>query len=157
MSTRFEVRPLGHVRGGRTEVVDDDWGNVTADLVLDPDVVSPDATAGLDAFSHLEVVFLFDRVASDDVTTGARHPRGNPAWPRVGILAQRGKNRPNRLGVSRCRLVAVDGLRLTVEGLDAVDGTPILDVKPWMEEFAPQGATTQPTWSRELMAGYWRA
>ncbi|MFA9432572.1 SAM-dependent methyltransferase [Egicoccus sp. AB-alg2] len=157
MTDAFEVRPLGRVHGGRAEVADDDWGDVRADLVLDPDAVGPDATAGLEAFSHLEVVFLFDRVDPQHVTTGARHPRGNTAWPRVGILAQRGKNRPNRLAISRCRLVAVDGLRLTVEGLDAVDGTPVLDVKPWMEEFAPQGPVRQPAWSRELMAGYWRA
>jgi tRNA (adenine37-N6)-methyltransferase len=153
--TDLGVRPLGTVRGGRREVEDDGWGEVRATIELDPAVVGERATVGLDAFSHLEVVFLFDRVDPATVTTGTRHPRGNPDWPEVGILAQRGKARPNRLGVSRCALLAVDGLRLEVAGLDAVDGTPVLDVKPWMAGFAPRGPVTEPRWARELMAGYW--
>jgi tRNA (adenine37-N6)-methyltransferase len=145
------------VVGGRDEVRDDAWGPVRAVIELDAARFAPEAVAGLDAFSHLEVVFLFDRVAPAAVETGARHPRGNRAWPRVGIVAQRAKDRPNRLGVSRCRLVAVDRLRLDVEGLDAVAGTPVLDVKPWMAELGPQGAVHQPAWATELMAGYWAA
>ena len=84
---------------------------------------------GLEDFSHLEVVFLFDRVDPDAVEWGSRHPRGNPAWPEVGILAQRAKDRPNRLGVSRCELVTVEGFDLVVRGLDAVprsDWPPVL-------------------------------
>ena len=73
----------------------------------------------------------------------------------MGIFAQRAKDRPNRLGLSVCRLLGVDGVRIDVAGLDAVDGTPVLDVKPWMAEFGPRGPVRQPTWSRELMAGYW--
>jgi tRNA (Thr-GGU) A37 N-methylase len=62
--------------------------------------------------------------------------------------------RPNRLGVSICTLEAVEGLDLHVRGLDAVDGTPVLDVKPHMREFVPEGATRQPAWASELMANY---
>jgi tRNA (adenine37-N6)-methyltransferase len=147
--------PVGVVVGGRGEVRDDDWDAERAVVRLDSGRFGPEAVAGLDAFSHLEVVFLFDRVDPGRVETGARHPRGNPDWPRVGIFAQRAKDRPNRLGVSRCVLERVDGLDLHVAGLDAVDGTPVLDVKPYMSEFAPRGPVHQPAWSRELMAGYW--
>jgi tRNA (Thr-GGU) A37 N-methylase len=56
-----------------------------------------------------------------------------------------------------CRLLGVDGLSLNVVGLDAIDGTPVLDVKPYMEEFGPRGEVRQPVWSHELMAGYWKA
>ena len=98
---------------------------------------------------------MFDRVDPADVESGARHPRGNEAWPRVGIFAQRAKDRPNRIGVSVCRLLGVEGLDVRVAGLDAVDGTPVLDLKPVMEEFAPRGEVRQPDWARELMAGYW--
>jgi tRNA (adenine37-N6)-methyltransferase len=147
--------PVGVVAGGRGEVRDDDWDIERAVIRLDADRFGPEAVAGLDAFSHLEVVFLFDRVDPGRVETGARHPRGNPDWPRVGIFAQRAKDRPNRLGVSRCVLERVDGLDLHVAGLDAVDGTPVLDIKPYMSEFAPRGPIHQPAWSRELMAGYW--
>jgi tRNA (Thr-GGU) A37 N-methylase len=123
--------------------------------VLDGTVLTADATQGLDAFSHVEVVFVFDRVQPGTVTTGARHPRGNRDWPAVGILAQRGKARPNRIGVTVCELVGVDGLRVRVRGLDAIDGSPVLDVKPYMAEFGPRGEIRQPSWSSELMRGYW--
>lgn len=155
MSTDIEIQAIGVVAGGRAEPIDDDWGGVEADIVLDGAVVDADAAAGLEAFSHVEVVYLFHLVDPSKVTTGARHPRGNKDWPAVGILAQRGKARPNRIGVTVCELVEVDGLRLRVRGLDAIDGTPVLDVKPFMQEFAPRGEVRQPSWSHELMGGYW--
>lgn len=147
--------PIGRVTGGRDEVFDDAWGEVRAVIRLDGTQFGPDALAGLDAFSHLEVVYHFDRVPAEKIETGARHPRGNTDWPQVGIFAQRGKNRPNRLGVSRCRLLAVDGLDLHVQGLDAVDGTPVLDIKPYMTEFGPQGPTSQPDWATDIMRRYY--
>lgn len=147
------MQPIGEVHGPRSEATDDDWGDVVATIALDPARFGPDALAGLDEFSHVEVVFVFHLV--DRVETGARRPRSNPAWPEVGIFAQRGKNRPNRIGVTVCDVVAVDGLTLTVRGLDAIDGTPVLDLKPYMAEFGPRGPVRQPAWSRELMAGYW--
>ena len=73
----------------------------------------------------------------------------------MGIFAQRGKNRPNRLGTTTCRLLQVDGTKLNVAGLDAIDGTPVLDIKPVMKEFLPRGALAQPEWATELMASYW--
>ena len=112
-----------------------------------------EAIRGLEAFSHLEVVFLFHLV--EQVATGERHPRGNQDWPSVGIFAQRAKDRPNRLGVSRCSLIRVDGRDLHVAGLDAIDGTPVLDLKPHMREFDARGEVRQPVWAAELMALYW--
>jgi len=155
VNNTYTLTPVGHVIGGRDEVRDDDWGTERAIIRLDGERFTPDAIAGLDAFSHLEVVYLFDRVDPGAVELGARHPRGNTDWPRVGIFAQRANDRPNRLGVSRCTLLAVEGLDLTVAGLDAVAGTPVLDIKPYMNEFGPQGSVHQPAWASELMAGYW--
>lgn len=137
------------------EPVDDDWGAVEATIELDAERFGPDVLAGLDQFSHVEVVFHFDQVDESAINLGARHPRGNESWPKVGIFAQRAKARPNRLGLTTCELVEVDGTRLRVRGLDAIDGTPVLDLKPYMAEFAPRGPAHQPTWSSELMAGYW--
>ena len=151
----FTLTPIGHVRGGRADAIDDDWGASRAAIALDPDKFTPDALAGLADFSHAEVIFLFDKVPDDKIETGARHPRNRIDWPLVGIFAQRGKNRPNRLGLTTCRIVAVDGLTIEVEGLDAIDGTPVLDIKPVMVEFLPRGDVRQPDWSHELMQGYW--
>jgi tRNA-Thr(GGU) m(6)t(6)A37 methyltransferase TsaA len=153
----YEVEPIGQVRGGRREAIDDDWGAVRATIELDPDQWSADALAGLDAFSHLDVVYLFHQVDPDGVTRDARHPRGNTAWPRVGIFAQRARMRPNRLGVTTCRLLSVDGLSVRVQGLDAIDGSPVIDLKPHVREFAASGTIEQPQWMTELMANYWVA
>jgi tRNA-Thr(GGU) m(6)t(6)A37 methyltransferase TsaA len=149
------VQPVGFVLGGREEVFDDAWNDVGAVIRLDSSHFGPEALYGLDAFSHLEVVFHFDRVPVEKIETGARHPRGNTDWPLVGIFAQRGKNRPNRIGVSRCRLQRVDGLDVHVTGLDAVAGTPVLDIKPYMTEFGPRGELHQPEWSTAIMRSYY--
>jgi tRNA (adenine37-N6)-methyltransferase len=150
----WTVTRIGTVRSTRAEAADDDWGDVTATIALEPPF-DERSLAGLAEFSHVEVVFLFDRVDPTTVCEHSRHPRGNPEWPEVGIFAQRAKDRPNRLGLCTCELVAVDGASLVVRGLDAIDGTPVLDVKPYLEEFAPRGEVRQPPWSRELMRGYW--
>jgi tRNA-Thr(GGU) m(6)t(6)A37 methyltransferase TsaA len=147
--------PIGVVRGGRTEAIDDDWDAVEAVIELDSTRYQPDALAGLADFSHAEVVYQFHLVDEAAVTTTARHPREREDWPLVGIFAQRGKSRPNRLGVTVCEVVAVEGTSVRVRGLDAIDGTPVLDVKPYMREFAPRGTTRQPEWATELMRGYW--
>jgi tRNA (Thr-GGU) A37 N-methylase len=155
MSQAYVVTPLGYVRGGRAEAVDDDWGASRARIELDPARFKPDALAGLEEFSHLEVIFLFDRVPDEKIEYGARRPRGRSDWPLVGIFAQRGKNRPNRLGLCTCRIVCVDGLAVEVGGLDAVDGTPVLDLKPVMCGFLPRGEIREPAWAGEIMAQYW--
>jgi tRNA-Thr(GGU) m(6)t(6)A37 methyltransferase TsaA len=148
------LTPVAHVVGGRADAFDDDWDAVVATIAL-AERFGPESLAGLEAFSHVEVVYHFHGVSEDDVVLTARHPRGRTDWPKVGIFAQRGKNRPNRIGVSRCRLLRVDGLEVHVEGLDAVDGTPVLDIKPYMTEFGPQGATRQPEWATAIMSSYY--
>lgn len=150
----IEVFPVATVQGGRAEAIDDDWGGVEATIVLD-ERFPAEALAGLDAFSHLDVIFVFDQVDPASVNVGARRPRGNPDWPEVGIFAQRAKARPNRIGVTTCDLVSIEGRTITVRGLDAVDGTPVLDLKPYLPAFGARGEVREPTWSTELMRGYW--
>jgi tRNA (adenine37-N6)-methyltransferase len=154
MHDPITLHPVGIVSGGRSEPIDDDWADVEADIVLH-DQFPADATAGLEAFSHIAVIFHFDRVDPGNVHTGARRPRNRSDWPLVGIFGQRAKARPNRLGLTTCELIEADGRRLRVRGLDAVDGSPVLDIKPTMEEFLPRTGVRQPQWSRELMRDYW--
>lgn len=104
------IEPIGHITASRSEAIDDDWDSVRASITLDADRFGPEALLGLDAFSHVEVVYLFDRV---------------------------------------------EGLTLSVAGLDAIDDAPVLDIKPYMVEFGPRGEVIQPEWSHELMVGYW--
>ena len=152
----FDIEAIAYVRGGRAEAVDDDWDREAAVIELEPPF-GPEALAGLGDFSHAEIVFVFDRVLPDRIETGARHPRNRTDWPLVGIFAQRGKNRPNRIGITVCAIEKVEGTRLHVRGLDAIDGTPVIDIKPVMRDFLPRGEVRQPDWASELMAGYWQA
>ncbi|MDX2234930.1 MAG: SAM-dependent methyltransferase [Hyphomonadaceae bacterium] len=151
----IEIAPIGVVHGGRTSPIDDNWGDNRARIELDPARFGPDALAGLDAFSHVDVIFLFHQVKAESVHYGARRPRGRPDWPEVGIFAQRGKDRPNRLGLCTCCLVGIEGLAVLVEGLDAIDGSPVLDIKPTMVGFLPRGAIVEPDWARDIMKDYW--
>jgi len=151
----YMIEAIGHVRGGRIDPIDDDWGQSRSTIQLDPEQFGSNALAGLDAFSHAEVVFLFDKVSLEEIEKAARHPRGRKVWPLTGIFAQRGKNRPNRLGVTVCKILSIEGTRLHVEGLDAIDGTPVIDIKPVMREFLPREDVRQPPWVSELMAAYW--
>ncbi|WP_234359351.1 MULTISPECIES: SAM-dependent methyltransferase [unclassified Plantactinospora] len=150
----YQVEPVGRVIGGRAEAFEDEWRDVRS-VIRIAEHLPADAALGLADFSHLEVVFLFDRVDADRVSPAARHPRGDNRFPVVGIFASRGPNRPNRLAVSRCRLLRVDGRDLHVADLDALDGTPVLDVKPYLREFAPRTPVTQPGWAEELMRNYY--
>ncbi|MEZ5937562.1 MAG: SAM-dependent methyltransferase [Hyphomonadaceae bacterium] len=154
-SAPIEPEPIGFVRGSRTDPVDDAWDAETAIVELDARRFTPDALLGLDQFSHVEVIYWFHHDAAASPNLRARRPRGRADWPMVGIFAQRAKNRPNRLGLTICRILKVEGLNLHVAGLDAIDRTPVLDLKPWMSGFAPRGEVREPDWARELMSGYW--
>jgi len=151
---RIELEAIGRVRGGRREVADDYWGGSEVEIVLRDDIPEQ-ALDGVETFSHVEVLYYFDRVDPAKVEVGARRPRNNPKWPAIGIFAQRGKNRPNRIGSTICRVVSRDGRVLRVAELDAVEGTPVLDIKPVLREFLPRGAVEQPEWASELMRAYW--
>lgn len=150
------MNPIGFVRSTRTGMEDDNWEAEEAHVELDGARFSPEALTGITDFSHVEILFWLDRVDPAMIENKTRHPRNNKAWPKVGIFAQRGRNRPNRMAATICRVVKVDRLRLYVEGLDAIDGSPVLDIKPWVVEFGPRGPVLQPEWITELMKPYWR-
>jgi len=154
VTEKLELTPIAYVRGARAEVDDDFWGDTVSRIEL-TEAVEESALEGVESFSHVEVLFVFDRVEAAKIVRGARHPRNDPAWPRTGILAQRAKNRPNRLGSTICRVVRREGRTLWVRELDALEGTPVVDVKPVLREFLPREAVTQPSWATELMRAYW--
>ena len=100
------------------------------------------------------MIYHFHKADPQSIVTTAEHPRENKAWPKVGIFAQRKKNRPNMLGISVCEIVRVEGLTIYVRALDAIDGTPVIDIKPVVREFTPRGMIKQPDWMTELMKDY---
>lgn len=152
----IQMTPIGYVRCTRSDPIDDDWDMIPSLVELDANQFDTSALAGIESFSHIEILFYFDQVPDSKIESGARHPRGRKDWPLVGIFAQRGKNRPNRIGSTVCRLMRVDGLKVHVQGLDAIDGSPVLDIKPVMKGFLPRSDVIEPTWAAEIMEQYWR-
>jgi tRNA-Thr(GGU) m(6)t(6)A37 methyltransferase TsaA len=148
------LSPIGTVRNSRQSVEDDGWGGIVSVIELNSSFTE-EALLGIEQFSHAEIFFYFHLVEDAKIESGARHPRNNQAWAKVGIFSQRGKNRPNRLGATIVKIIERRGSHLFVQGLDAVDGTPVLDIKPVMREFLPQENVTQPQWAAELMRNYW--
>ena len=150
----IHVSPIAVVRNTRLPPGHDNWGGLVSEVVLDPSMPE-ESLDGLAAFSHAEIIFQFNLIREEEIVPGARHPRENPNWPKVGIFAQRGRLRPNRLGLTIVRILRREARSLFVEGLDALDGTPVLDIKPVMNEFLPRGPIRQQEWSHELMKAYW--
>ncbi len=151
----FEINSIATVLNTRKEISDDFWGDVISEIKLH-DSIPAEALDGIEEFSHAEIIFVFDKALHSTIVMGSEHPRENKAWPKVGIFAQRKKNRPNHIGTTICELVKRDGKSLFVKKLDAIDGTPVIDIKPVIKEFLPQTIVKQPGWSVELMKDYWK-
>lgn len=151
--TSFEITPIGTVRNDRTDVQDtDNWGAVRSVITVD-ERFGEACLQGLESFSHVEVLFLFDQFAEKDDYREPQPYRGRADLPPMGVFAGRGPRRPNRIGVTCCAVESVRGRELTVVGLDAVSGTPVVDLKPVMEEFRVLDVT-QPEWVSRMMADY---
>jgi tRNA-Thr(GGU) m(6)t(6)A37 methyltransferase TsaA len=116
---------------------------------------SEDSLAGLNEFSHLEVIYYFHKVDKNKIVIKSEHPRENKNWPKVGIFSQRKKARPNLLGATISRIVKIEGRKIYLQTFDAIDGTPVIDIKPVFREYLPSDEVIQPKWVNELMENYW--
>lgn len=155
MST-FEIRAIGHVRNDRTDIQHtDNWGAVRSTIVVD-ERFGEACLQGLDQFSHVEVLFVFDQFPEPDDVSEPKPYRGRADLPPMGIFAGRGPRRPNRIGVTCCAIESVRGRELTVVGLDAVSGTPVVDLKPTMAEFRAV-EPRQPEWVSQMMSEYFES
>jgi tRNA-Thr(GGU) m(6)t(6)A37 methyltransferase TsaA len=150
---KYKVEPIGFVKNSRTRATDDYWESITTEIVL-AEHIPEEALANISDFSHLEIIYLFDQVKEEDIIFSGR-PRGNPLYPIVGIFGQRKKDRPNRIGLTTVQLLDHTGRSLRVKNLDAIDGTPVLDIKPVFREFMAKTEIIQPDWVADLMKDYW--
>jgi len=145
--------PVGHVRSDRNRMSEGNWAQVESRIALDPQYAA--GLAGLGDFSHVVVVFHLDRIPPfDPAKQLARNPRGMESLAPVGVFAQRTKFRPNPIGVTAVELVRVDADGIVVRGLDALDGTPVLDIKPYIPAFERKEGVRLPSWVDRMMDGY---
>jgi len=122
----FQFQAIGYVENEFQEPTSPDILSAShSRIVLAPDLV--EGLTGLEPGMALLVVFVFHRAEGYDLL---QHPRGDRSRPKRGVFALRSPNRPNPIGVTEVELLAIEGSVLTVRGLDAIHGTPVLDVKP---------------------------
>jgi tRNA-Thr(GGU) m(6)t(6)A37 methyltransferase TsaA len=150
----YSIEPIAFVKNNRRKVEDDFWGDVSSEIIIS-DKISEESIKGIEDYSHLEIIYYFHLADLAKINISVTHPRDNKKFPKVGIFSQRKKARPNLLGTTIVKLISVNKNVLTVDGLDAVDGTPVIDIKPVMKEFLPKGNVKQPEWATELMKDYW--
>lgn len=141
----LKLRPIGTVRCEERDVRRADWEGVRSQLVL-RDELAP-MLEGLSDYSHVIVVGWLHRIPDALRERTQAYPAGDDRLPIQGALALRGGARPNPLSVTACRLLRVEGAVLDVEGLDLIDGTPVLDVKPYIAHYDAVGDATIPRWA----------
>jgi len=138
---KIELKPIAYVKNSRTEIEDDNWEQIISEIKL--------------ADHILYIIFYMDKVLDEKAKAQSRHPRNNKELPQLGTYAQRNKNRPNKLGLTTVELIERKDRIIKVKYLDAINCTPILDIKPVMKEFQPRTEINQPDWTKEIMKNYW--
>ena len=149
----FSVTSIGTVKCAVTEMSQGGWAKVESEIHLDSQLA--EGLRGLVGFSHVLVVFFLDRAHGFDLGKQLlRKPRGRDDLDAVGVFAQRTKYRPNPIGITAVQLLGIAGNVITVRGLDALDGTPVLDIKPYMPPFDRMENVKMPEWVGLFMDGY---
>jgi tRNA-Thr(GGU) m(6)t(6)A37 methyltransferase TsaA len=147
-----ELIVVGVVRSPIRDPVDHGWGEVES--VIELASAYRGALRGLEGFSHAIIVCRLHRGRYQAELHRVRRPRGRADMPEVGIFAQRAKDRPNSIGLTTVELVSVHEDRLVVRGLDAIDGTPVLDIKPYYPAYDRVESPRVPEWVERLLRGY---
>jgi tRNA-Thr(GGU) m(6)t(6)A37 methyltransferase TsaA len=148
---QINMEPIGFVSNDVHGKKDVSWGEDVSTIRLNEEYIG--GLQGLNDFSHVTIIYYLDQAVYNREKHLKRHPQNREDMPLVGIFSQRGKDRPNRIGMTSVQIIGVFEDRLTVKGLDAIDGTPILDIKPYYPVYDRKDATV-PEWVDRLMEHY---
>ena len=148
---QIQMEPIGFVSNEVKDKKDVSWGDDISTIRLNEEYIG--GLKGLEDFSHVTIIYYLDQAVYDKEKHLKRHPQNREDMPLVGIFSQRGKDRPNRIGMTSVQIVKVSDDALLVKGLDAIDGTPILDIKPYYPVYDRKDATV-PEWVDRLMEHY---
>lgn len=147
----MQLQPIGVIRNGYSEKPERPWEEIESTIEVDPSL--EEALDGIEGFSHIIVLFWLDRTESERGKVLKQHPQRQEHLPAVGIFAIRTMSRPNPIGLTAVRLLERKGHTLRVIGLDALDGTPLLDLKPYLTRGDCWPDATVPPWIKQLWAG----
>jgi tRNA-Thr(GGU) m(6)t(6)A37 methyltransferase TsaA len=143
----MNLKAIGIVRNDVKQPVRHGWSEVVSDIVVDNNLA--EALDGLDGFSHIIVLYWMHRLTPGRKLPLKVHPMGKPELPLVGRFATRSPSRPNPVGQATVRLLERRGNTLKVKGLDAIDGTPVIDIKPYIPGYDSADDAKAPRWTTE--------
>ncbi len=147
----MHLEPIGYVKSPESDQIDHGWGKIISEIHLEQSFRP--GLSGLEEFSHALIVFHMHKASMNIETDLVRRPQGREDMPNLGIFSQRAKHRPNPIGVTTVEIISVADGVLKVRGLDAINNTPILDIKPYFPQFDRVEAKT-PEWVNEIMKNY---
>jgi tRNA-Thr(GGU) m(6)t(6)A37 methyltransferase TsaA len=148
----IKLKPIGFVSSSVTEQTDENWGQITSRILLQPEHIG--ALSGLGDFSHAIIITYLHQAKYEKEKHLQRQPRGLESMPKVGIFSQRAKDRPNPIGVTAVKILNVEDACLEVQGLDAINETPVLDIKPYYPHYDKIDMPKVPEWVNKLMEKY---
>ncbi len=145
------MHPIGYVKNNVKSKKDTSWGEDVSTIILSEKYYT--GLKGIEDFSHAIIIYYLDQAIYESEKHLQRKPQNREDMPLVGIFSQRGKNRPNKIGTTSVQIVSADDKSLKVKGLDAIDGTPVLDIKPYYPSYDKKDAHV-PEWVDRLMEHY---
>jgi len=148
----IKLEPIGYVLSSVTERMDENWGEIKSKIILNPEYTG--ALLGLDNFSHAIIVTYLHQANYEKEKHLQRRPRNLETMPKVGIFSQRAKDRPNPIGITAVEIISVGDDYLEIKGLDAINETPILDIKPYYPHYDKIDSPKVPEWVDRLMKNY---
>ena len=148
----IQLHPIGIIKSPVTKMSPGNWGDIQSEIHLEKQYVA--GLKGLEGFSHLMVVFYMHRASFKADQHLLRRPRADERQPKTGVFAQRTKYRPNPIGISAVKLLSIKDHIITVQGLDALNDSPLLDLKPYMPIFDQVGDVRLPDWVNRFEEGY---
>ena len=141
----INIKPIGYVKNNVKEPRFGDFDHEISEIIVDEKFT--EALNGIDDYSHVIIVFWMDKIKDYVITI---RPQGNPKVPIVGILACRCPQRPNPIAITTVRLIGHEGNKIKVQGLDILDGTPVIDIKPFWPQYDKVEEEKIPAWVNEL-------
>ena len=148
----IQLEPIGFVSSPVTGQVDENWGMVISRVLLEPEFAG--GLLGLNGFSHAIIATYLHQAHYEKRKHLQRRPQGLESMPSVGVFAQRAKHRPNPIGITAVAILSVGDDYLQIQGLDAIDGTPVIDIKPYYPQYDRVETPTVPEWVSTLMDRY---
>ena len=149
---QITLEPIGYVESPVKDRTDEHWGIVESTIKLKQEFWG--GMRGLETFSRAIIVTFLHQAHFEKTRHLIRRPQGREDMPMLGIFSQRAKNRPNPIGITAVKILGVKEGELVVKGLDAVDGTPVLDIKPYFPQYDRVEDADTPSWVAELMKTY---